>query len=136
MPKGWESRRPETTGGLDKGSHEARLPYSGQRPKKAAFEPKGDTVFKTSTGYVACAITEGAQAFLIDVVAAGAPLDTVFAECLSKDWEPLRFTSKCQRFELVLGIQKASDHWRLPTKTHAYYMRMKKMWHRLTKAII
>jgi hypothetical protein len=60
-------------------------------------------------------VTEGARPWFIDVVPLNGPLSPKFAAAIVG--ESARFTSKCGKLDLVLGIQKDYPDWHLPDKT-------------------
>lgn len=102
---------------------------------KAGFEPKGDTIFDTTQGYVACGIVEGSRAYLIDMVPAGYPVSARFAACTDLAFGLHRFRNLEGTVDLVVGIQKDSATWWLPARTREQFERFKTLWHELLSAL-
>ncbi len=134
MPK-WETT-PKSFAGFNAGGHSLQPEgRSTARTAKAAFEPKGDTVFETPLGYIACGIVEGSRAYLLDMVPAGFPVSERFSSCTDADYGLYRFRSLDGTMDLVVGIQKDSATWWLPKRTKEQFERFKQLWHKLLSAI-
>jgi hypothetical protein len=134
MPK-WETT-PKSFAGFNAGGDSFQPEgRSTGRPLKAAFEPKGDTVFDTPLGYIGCGIVEGSRAYLLDMVPSGYPVSPRFSACADPDYGLHRFRSLDGTMDLVVGIQKDSATWWLPARTREQYEWFKTLWHKLLSAL-
>ena len=76
--------------------------------------PKGDSIRTNHYGTRAVGITESTQGHWFDLVPHGEAIDPwLNAELM----EPVRFVSECGRFDLIMGVPKHCEGWRMPEKT-------------------
>ena len=76
--------------------------------------PKGDSIRTNRYGTRAVGITESTQGHWFDLVPHGAAIDPWLNEEMV---EPVRFVSECGRFDLIVGVPKHCEGWRMPEKT-------------------
>lgn len=96
--------------------------------------PKGgDSIITNRFGTRSTGICEGTEGQWFDVVPHGAALDPWFEECLV---HPVRFTSQCGQFDLVVGTPKHCRNWRMPRRTPEEGRRVMRMWQHLREGTL
>ena len=73
----------------------------------------------------AVGIVEGSQGQWLDLIPAGEPIEPWLEEALVK---PFRFSSVCGTMDLIVGVPKHCEHWRMPHKTQEQKDRAAKLW--------
>lgn len=75
-------------------------------------------------------ILEGTQGQWFDLVKAGDPIEPWFEACLVK---PVRFRSLCGQYDLIVGVPKHCEKWRMPEKTVEQSAAAKEMWREISQ---
>jgi hypothetical protein len=73
---------------------------------------------------------EGTQGQWLDLVPHGEPIEPWLEDELV---EPVRFVSECGRFDLIVGVPKHCEHWRMPTKTPQQAEAAKAQWREISQ---
>lgn len=124
----WEINRSPEPGNLSKFGSSFGLDSVATPRLKHTFEPKGDSVFETSAGYVAFALLEGARPFLLEIVAIDEEPSHKFLESVSQDFPVFRFADTLGKAHLLVGIQKNSEAWHMPLRPRWWFEKAKKLW--------
>lgn len=89
----------------------------------------GDSIVRNKFGTRAVGITEGTQGQWFDLLPAGAPLDAWFEECLVSSF---RFRSTCGQMDLVVGVPKHCENWRIPEKSEPHRVKVNRLWRHIS----
>jgi hypothetical protein len=103
----------------------------GQPGPEGPAGPKGgDSIRTNAHGTKAVGIVEGTQGQWLDLVPHGEPIEPWLEDELV---EPVRFVSECGRFDLIVGVPKHCEHWRMPTKTPQQAEAAKAQWREISQ---
>lgn len=93
----------------------------------------GDSIITNRFGTRSVGLCEGTEGQWFDVVPHGAALEPWFEECLV---QPVRFTSQCGKFDLVVGTPKHCNGWRMPRKSPEDAHRTMHLWKHLREGTL
>jgi hypothetical protein len=99
-------------------------------PEGPAGPKGGDSIRTNAHGTKAVGIVEGTQGQWLDLVPHGEPIEPWLEDELV---EPVRFVSECGRFDLIVGVPKHCEHWRMPTKTPQQAEAAKAQWREISQ---